>query len=43
MSMVPGFRRDDVWTPAFAGVTVCETFCEVVLFVILIKTHPHKS
>ena len=23
--MVPGFRRDDVWTPAFAGVTVWAT------------------
>jgi hypothetical protein len=24
--MVPDFRRDDVWTPAFAGVTLQETF-----------------
>jgi len=24
--MVPDFRRDDVWTPAFAGVTIQETF-----------------
>jgi len=26
--MVPDFRRDDVWTPAFAGVTLQETFYE---------------
>jgi hypothetical protein len=25
--MVPDFRRDDVWTPAFAGVTIQEAFC----------------
>jgi hypothetical protein len=28
--MVPDFRRDDVWTPAFAGVTIEETFCEII-------------
>jgi hypothetical protein len=26
--MVPDFRRDDFWTPAFAGVTLQETFYE---------------
>jgi hypothetical protein len=26
--MVPDFRRDDVWIPAFAGVTLQETFYE---------------
>ena len=28
LEMVPDFRRDDVWTPAFAGVTLQETFYE---------------
>jgi hypothetical protein len=28
--MVPGFRRDDVWTPAFAGVTALVTFYDFV-------------
>jgi hypothetical protein len=28
--MVPDFRRDDVWTPAFAGVTTQETFYECI-------------
>jgi hypothetical protein len=28
--MVPDFRRDDVWTPAFAGVTTQETFYETI-------------
>jgi hypothetical protein len=27
---VPDFCRDDVWTPAFAGVTLNETFYEVI-------------
>jgi hypothetical protein len=30
LGMVPDFRRDDVWTPAFAGVTLEETFCEII-------------
>jgi hypothetical protein len=30
--MVPDFRRDNVWTPAFAGVTICETFFGIVNF-----------
>jgi hypothetical protein len=30
--MVPDFRRDDVWTPAFAGVTLQETFYEIIKF-----------
>jgi len=30
--MVPDFRRDDVWTPAFAGVTLQKTFCEMIKF-----------
>ncbi|MCX5916520.1 MAG: hypothetical protein NTX30_07540 [Deltaproteobacteria bacterium] len=30
--MVPDFRRDDVWTPAFAGVTLQETFYEIINF-----------
>jgi hypothetical protein len=29
LEMVPDFRRDDVWTPAFAGVTLQKTFCEI--------------
>jgi hypothetical protein len=29
--MVPCFRRDDVWTPAFAGVTLQETFYEIIM------------
>ena len=28
--MVPDFRRDGVWTPAFAGVTLEETFYEII-------------
>ncbi len=28
--LVPGLRRDDVWIPAFAGMTVWETFYETV-------------
>jgi hypothetical protein len=28
--MVPDFRRDDVWTPASAGVTLQETFYEII-------------
>jgi hypothetical protein len=27
--LVPSFRRDDVWIPAFAGMTVWEAFYEV--------------
>ena len=34
--MVPDFREDDVWTPAFAGVTHHETFCETIMFRSLI-------
>jgi len=30
--MVPGFRRDGVWTPAFAGVTALATFYESIKF-----------
>jgi hypothetical protein len=30
LGMVPNFRRDDVWTPAFAGVTLQETFYEII-------------
>jgi hypothetical protein len=29
--MVPGFRRDGVWTPAFAGVTKFERFARTSL------------
>jgi hypothetical protein len=28
--MVPRFRGDNVWTPAFAGVTIQETFYEAI-------------
>jgi hypothetical protein len=28
--MVPDFRWDDVWTPAFAGVTIQDTFCDAI-------------
>jgi hypothetical protein len=28
--MVPRFRGDNVWTPAFAGVTLQETFYEFI-------------
>jgi hypothetical protein len=35
--MVPDFRRDDVWTPAFAGVTPQETFYENINFDDLVK------
>jgi len=28
--MVPDFRRDDVWTPAFAWVTLEETFYQII-------------
>ena len=28
--MVPRFRGDNVWTPAFAGVTTQETFYEFI-------------
>jgi hypothetical protein len=28
--MVPDFRRDDVWTPASAGVTLQESFYEII-------------
>jgi hypothetical protein len=31
LEMVPDFRRDDVWTPAFAGVTLQETFFEIII------------
>ena len=30
--MVPRFRGDKVWTPAFAGVTILATFCETNRF-----------
>jgi len=36
--MVPDFRRDDVWTPAFAGVTLQETFYESIIFDDLVKS-----
>jgi hypothetical protein len=36
--MVPDFRRDDVWTPAFAGVTIQETFYEIIRVLSLTKT-----
>jgi hypothetical protein len=29
--MIPSFRGHNVWTPAFAGVTVQETFYETIL------------
>jgi len=28
--MLPPFRGDNVWTPAFAGVTLQETFYEII-------------
>jgi hypothetical protein len=28
--MVPDFRRDDVWTPVSAGVTLQESFYEII-------------
>jgi hypothetical protein len=28
--LVPDFRQDDVWTPAFAGVTLLGTFCQSI-------------
>jgi hypothetical protein len=28
--MVLNFRRDDFWTPTFAGVTLLETFSEII-------------
>jgi hypothetical protein len=28
--MVPDFRWDDVWTPAFAGVTIQKTFYKII-------------
>jgi hypothetical protein len=31
--MVPDFRRDYVWTPAFAGVTLQETFYEIIKYI----------
>jgi hypothetical protein len=36
--MVPDFRRDDVWTPAFAGVTLQETFYEIIKFDEFVKS-----
>jgi len=30
--MVPDFRRDAVWTPTFVGVTIQETFYEIIKF-----------
>ena len=32
--LVPGFRRDDVWTTAFPGVTVLLTFYELVINIL---------
>ena len=34
--MVPDFLRDDVWTPAFAGVTTQKTFYEVINLILQI-------
>jgi hypothetical protein len=34
--MVPDFRRDDAWTPAFAGVTFQETIYETGNFRLLL-------
>jgi hypothetical protein len=36
--MVPDFRRDDVWTPAFAGVTLQETFSEMIMIDGFVKS-----
>jgi len=40
--MVPDFRRDDVWTPAFAGVTLQETFYESIRIDVLQKVRKAK-
>jgi hypothetical protein len=35
--MVPRFRGDNVWTPAFAGVTTQETFY------VIVKNRPEST
>ena len=39
MELVPGVRRDDVWTPAFARVTVLRNYYDSInkLFISLIQ------
>ena len=32
--MAPRFRVDHVWPPAFAGVTIQETFCETIIIIV---------
>jgi hypothetical protein len=36
--MGPDFRRDDVWTPAFAGVTLQDTFYEIINLENVVKS-----
>jgi hypothetical protein len=36
--MVRDFRRDDLWTPAFAGVTLQETSYKVIMITIFLHT-----
>jgi hypothetical protein len=38
--MVPRFRGDNVWTPAFAGVTNHETFYEFINFDSVLLSSP---
>jgi len=39
MELVPGFRRDDVWNPAFPGVTVLLTFYELVINIFSVQSN----
>jgi hypothetical protein len=41
LEMVPDFRRDDVWTPAFAGVTLQETYYQT-FNIILARIEPRS-
>jgi len=40
--MVPRFRGDNVWTPAFAGVTIQETFYEFINFDSVLLSSPTR-
>ena len=41
--MIPDFRRDDVWTPAFAGETTQKTFYEIIKIDGFVKSSRCKA
>jgi hypothetical protein len=35
--LVPGLRRDDVWIPAFAGMTIIGLFTKASIFIPVLQ------